>query len=80
MMKAWHALCFAIDRTGASNLASNRGLGTSQAILEVAIKPVIHHFHSNPPHHGMRYYLAIAVWLLVPALAYLVWGVISASL
>lgn len=44
------------------------------------MKSVIHHFHSNPPHHGMRYYLAIAVWLLVPALAYLVWGVISASL
>lgn len=44
------------------------------------MKPLIHYFHTNPPYHGARYYLTIAVWLLVPALAYLVWEAISPGL
>lgn len=43
------------------------------------MKPMIHHSHSKPPHHGMRYYLVIAAGLLVPALAYLLWQLMAAK-
>ncbi|WP_258234608.1 hypothetical protein [Cupriavidus pinatubonensis] len=34
------------------------------------MKPVTHPFHSDPPHHGARYYLAFAGAILVVAVAY----------
>lgn len=34
------------------------------------MKQVIHHFHSDPPHHGVRYYLVFAGAILVVAVAY----------
>ncbi|WP_454754575.1 hypothetical protein [Cupriavidus necator] len=34
------------------------------------MKPVVHHFHSHPPHHGAKYYLAFAGAMLVIAAAY----------
>lgn len=43
------------------------------------MKPVIHHSHSESPHHGMRYYLAIAAWLLVPGLVYVLWQLMAAK-
>ncbi|WP_302564900.1 hypothetical protein [Cupriavidus basilensis] len=38
------------------------------------MKPLVHHFHTDPPHHGTRYYLTIAACLLVPGLAYVLWA------
>ena len=37
-----------------------------QSLLGVIMKPVVHHFHSHPPHHGARYYAVLATALLVP--------------
>ncbi|MFC4338526.1 hypothetical protein [Cupriavidus numazuensis] len=34
------------------------------------MKPVVHHFHSHPPHHGARYYAVLATALLVPGVLY----------
>ncbi|WP_420992149.1 hypothetical protein ACKI2N_031285 [Cupriavidus sp. 30B13] len=43
------------------------------------MKQLTHHFHANPPHHGARYYMAIAACMLVPAAAYLLWTSMSAA-
>ncbi len=34
------------------------------------MKGVVHHFHSNPPHHGARYYLAVVGVILGVAAVY----------
>lgn len=34
------------------------------------MKPIVHHFHSHPPHHGAKYYSAFAGAMLVVAAAY----------
>jgi len=34
------------------------------------MKPIVHYFHTHPPHHGARYYLALAACLLMPAAIY----------
>jgi len=33
----------------------------------------IHPLYPHAPHHGARYYLALAAGLLLPAVVYLVW-------
>ncbi|WP_269083389.1 hypothetical protein [Cupriavidus basilensis] len=42
------------------------------------MKPLIRHFHSNPRHHGTRYYLGLAACLLIPGLAYVLWTLMAA--
>ncbi|CAG9184487.1 hypothetical protein LMG23992_05251 [Cupriavidus laharis] len=34
------------------------------------MKPVVHHFHSHPPHHGARYYALLAMALLLAGVLY----------
>ncbi len=36
------------------------------------MKPDIHHFHANPPHHGAKYYLATVGAILVVATVYMI--------
>ncbi|CAG2142223.1 hypothetical protein LMG31506_02635 [Cupriavidus yeoncheonensis] len=44
--------------------------GLCSCIPRIDMKPPVHHFHSNPPHHGTRYYLALAGILLVVGAVY----------
>lgn len=34
------------------------------------MRPVIHHFHSNPPRHGMKYYVVFAACVLAVGAVY----------
>jgi hypothetical protein len=40
------------------------------------MKPIVHHFHSNPPHHGAKYYLAFAGAMLLVAVAYVIFTLV----
>ena len=40
------------------------------------MKPVAHHFRSDPPRHGARYYLAFAGAMLVVAMAYVLFTLV----
>ncbi|WP_257786732.1 MULTISPECIES: hypothetical protein [Cupriavidus] len=41
------------------------------------MKPVSHPPHTHVPHHGARYYFALAAGLTLPALAYLLWAFVK---
>jgi len=43
------------------------------------MKPIVHYFHAHPPHHGARYYWALAAGLLAVGLLYLAWAVLLAA-
>lgn len=40
------------------------------------MKPIVHHFHAQPPHHGARYYFTLATCLVVSGVVYAVWALL----
>lgn len=52
-------------------------LPVRQPAKEDKMKPVSHPPHTHVPHHGARYYFALAAGLTLPALAYLLWAFVK---